>query len=110
MNAFSEHPSAARRTLAASAIATFSVLFAAPALAQPYPQPASASSGVTVISVTGSARDVLDAPPDHGAQEADQCPTDVRLLVGDLLLAGLDAQAANYAVYAIADSCGESID
>jgi hypothetical protein len=95
-----------RRTLAASALATFSVLFAAQAIAQPYPEPATASSDVSVIS-TGSEADVLGAP-DDAAQGVDQCPTDVGLLVADLLLAGLDARAANYAVYAITDDCGES--
>jgi hypothetical protein len=97
-----------RRTLAASAVATFSVLFALPALAQPYAQPVTAPSDVSVISV-GSKSDVLGAL-DDAAQEVDQCPADVRQLVADLVFAGLDAQVANYAVYAITDDCGESSD
>jgi len=84
-----------------------SVPFAAPALAQPYPEPTGTSTG---FSVAGFEIPVRDARPDPVPQGAARCPSDIGSLVVDLRLAGLDARAANYAVYAITDDCEEPID
>lgn len=92
------------------AVAAVPFLWAAPASAEPYPVPGVATVRLTAPSPASSPTSAVEPAFATGAtrlDEADRCRSAAAALALALRHAGMSAQGASYAGYALAEGCEE---